>query len=103
MYAVIRTGGKQYRVAPGQDIMVEKLPSATGESVTFDQVLLTSDGEKVNLGKPNVENARVVGRLLRHGKRRKVVVFKFKRRKGFRRTRGHRQEFSLVRIDRIEA
>ncbi|MGD2127508.1 MAG: 50S ribosomal protein L21 [Desulfobacteraceae bacterium] len=102
MYAVIKTGGKQYRVAQGEDIKVEKLPGKAGDSVIFDQVLMTSDGEKVQIGKPYLDNARVVGRLRRHDKHRKVVIFKYKRRKGYRRTRGHRQNFSLVTIENIE-
>jgi large subunit ribosomal protein L21 len=103
MYAVIKTGGKQYRVAQGDEIRVEKLSGAEGDSVVFDQVLLTSDGENVEIGKPYLENARVVGRLKRHGKDKKILVFKYKKRKGYRMTRGHRQDFSLVSIENIEA
>lgn len=103
MYAVIKTGGKQHRVMPGDQIKFEKLPGETGETVTFDEVLLISDGEKVQLGRPYLENSKVVGQIVRHGKNKKVVVFKYKRRKGYRRKRGHRQLFTLVRIDSIEA
>ena len=103
MYAIIKTGGKQYHVAQGQDIQVEKLEGQEGDSVVFDQVLLTADGENVRIGNPYLEKTKVVGRLKRHGKNRKIVVFKYKKRKNFRRTRGHRQEFSLVRIENIEA
>ncbi|MBN2033435.1 MAG: 50S ribosomal protein L21 [Deltaproteobacteria bacterium] len=102
MYAVIQTGGKQYRVARGDDLVLEKLPGKVGETVVFDKVLMTSDGEKVEVGKPYLENTKVMGRLKLHDKKKKIVVFKFKRRKGFRRTRGHRQAFSLVKIEGIE-
>ena len=103
MYAIIRTGGKQYRVSQGQDIKVEKLDAKAGERVIFDQVLLAGEGENIQVGTPYLENTKVIGRIRRHGKNSKVVVFKFKRRKNFRRTRGHRQEYSLVAIENIEA
>jgi large subunit ribosomal protein L21 len=102
MYAVIQTGGKQYRVAQGDDLMVEKLPGQVGDPVVFDKVLMTAEGENVQVGKPYVENAKVVGRLKRQDKSKKVLVFKYKRRKGFRRTKGHRQPYSLVKIEGIE-
>ena len=102
MYAVIQTGGKQYRVMPGQDIQIEKLPGGVGDSVTFDQVLLTSDGENVRVGQPLVESSKVLGRILRQAKGKKVTVLKFKRRKDYRRKRGHRQPVTLVRIETIE-
>ena len=102
MYAVIQTGGKQYRVMPGQDIQIEKLPGAVGDAVTFDQVLLTSDGEKVRVGQPLVESSKVLGRILRQARAKKVMVVKFKRRKDYRRKRGHRQPLTLVRIETIE-
>ncbi|MBW1863249.1 MAG: 50S ribosomal protein L21 [Deltaproteobacteria bacterium] len=101
MYAVIQTGGKQYRVASGEDVKVEKLAGEVGDSIVFDRVLLTSDGENINVGKPYLEETRVVGRITRHDKNKKIVVFKYKRRKGYRKKRGHRQEFTLVRIDAI--
>jgi large subunit ribosomal protein L21 len=101
MYAVIQTGGKQYRVSPGLNIQIEKLPGNVGDTITFDQVLIAADGDKVQIGKPLLENVKVVGQLKRHGKNRKVIIFKFKRRKNFRRKRGHRQEFSLVQIENI--
>jgi len=102
MYVVIQTGGKQYRVAQGDVLMVEKLAGQAGDPVIFDKVLMASDGENVQVGKPYVENAKVLGRLKRQDKSKKIIVFKFKRRKGFRRTRGHRQPFSLIRIESIE-
>ena len=101
MYAVIKTGGKQYRVAEGDEIKLEKLNGDIGDSVTFDQVLLTSDGEIVNVGTPFLEGSKVEGRILAQGKSRKIVVFKYKRRKGYRRKRGHRQVFTQVKIENV--
>ncbi len=103
MYAVIKTGGKQYRVAKGDEIRIEKLPGEVGDTVLFDQVLMTSDGETFEVGQPFLENSKVAGRITGHGKNRKVLVCKFKRRKGYRRKNGHRQHFSLVRISDIQS
>jgi len=102
MYAVINTGGKQYRVTPGEQVRVEMLKGEAGDTINFEQVLLTSDGEKILLGQPYLENSKVVGQIVRQGKGKKVVVLKYKRRKTYRRKRGHRQLFTLVRIDAIE-
>ena len=102
MYAVIKTGGKQYRVAMGDEVKVEQLDGEVGDAVTFEQVLLTSDGEKVEVGRPFLENSKVIGRITRQGKDKKVIVFKYKRRKGYRRKKGHRQQFTLVRIEDIK-
>ncbi len=102
MYAVIKTGGKQYSVTPGKEVKLEKLEGGVGDTVAFEQVLLTSDGENIRVGKPYLEDAKVVGRITRQGKDRKIVVLKFKRRKGYRRKQGHRQRFSLVKIENIE-
>jgi len=101
MYAIIKTGGKQYRVARGDEVKFEKVPGDVGETVTFDQVLMTSDGEDVQVGTPYVENSKILGRITRHGKGKKVMVIKYRRRKGYRRKRGHRQPFTLVRIEDI--
>ena len=101
MYAVIKTGGKQYRVSKGDEIKFEKLPGKVGDTIDFEQVLLTSDGEKVAVGQPFLDNSKVIGRITHHGKDRKVLVFKYKRRKGYRRKKGHRQQFTLVRIEDI--
>ncbi len=103
MYAVIKTGGKQYRVTPGDLVKVEKVDGNIGDEVSFDKVLMFSDGDNVNLGKPYLEDIKVNGRIASHGKNRKVVVFKYKRRKGYRRRKGHRQDFTLVKIEDIGA
>jgi len=103
MYAVIKTGGKQYRVAPGDEIRLEKLEGAVGDQVGFDKVLLTSDGDSVQVGRPFLEESKVLGKIIHQGKARKVLVVKFKKRKDYRRKRGHRQDFTLVKIEQIEA
>ncbi len=102
MYAIIQTGGKQYRVAPGDVLRVEKLPGERGDEVRLDQVLLvTSDGGEVRVGTPLVENASVKGQIVQQAKGKKIVVFKKKRRKGYRRKQGHRQMFTAVQIQEI--
>jgi large subunit ribosomal protein L21 len=103
MYAVIATGGKQYKVREGEVLRVEKITGEVGAAVSFDRVLLVSDGESVTVGKPLVENTAVTGHIVEQGKSKKVLVFKYKRRKRFRRKQGHRQEFTAVKIDRIGA
>ena len=100
MYAIIETGGKQYKVQPGQVIEVEALDAEPG-AVTFDRVLLCSDGTTVSVGSPTVEKATVKGELLATVKGHKVIAFKKKRRKSSQTTRGHRQTLSRVRIDEI--
>lgn len=102
MHAVFQSGGKQYRVAPGDSVMVEKVPGNAGDSVTFDRIILTSDGEQVSIGKPYLDNAKVEGRITRQGKAKKVIAFKFKRRKGHRKKIGHRQQFTQVKIENIQ-
>lgn len=101
MHAVFQSGGKQYRVAPGDSVLVEKVPGNAGDSVTFDKIILTSDGEQVSIGKPYLDNAKVEGRITRQGKAKKVIAFKFKRRKGFRKKIGHRQQLTQVKIENI--
>ena len=103
MYAVIESGGKQHRVAPGEDVTVEKLAGEVGDAISFDKVLLTSDGENISVGTPYLENVTVEGHIARQDRHRKIIVFKYKRRKNYRRKRGHRQHFTLVRIDDIKA
>ena len=103
MDAVIATGGKQYRVAPGQLIKVERLDSPAGSSVEFKEVLLLSNGSEVTVEPKALASARVTGEVIAEKKEAKVLVVKFKRRKNYRRHRGHRQTMSTVRITNIEA
>ena len=102
MYAIIRTGGKQYRVEPGEVVRFELLDAEVGASVTLDDVLLVG-GDDTQVGAPRLENAAVVGTVVEQGRDRKVRVFKHKRRKHYRRTKGHRQSFTAVKIERVEA
>src|SRR5262249_60250490 len=102
-YAIIRTGGKQYRVAPGDVIRIEKLAGQAGTDVEFTEVLMTADGETVRLGTPLVSGARVTAQVIQQGKAKKILVFKKKRRKNYRRHRGHRQLFTAVRVPGIQA
>jgi large subunit ribosomal protein L21 len=99
-YAVIRTGGKQYRVEPGQLIRVEKLTGEIGSTVEFTEVLLAG-GEAIRIGTPLVEGARVRGEIVDHLRDKKVLIFKKKRRKNYRRRRGHRQSLTTVRVTEI--
>jgi len=101
MYAVLTTGGKQYRVQKGETLKIEKIPGDVGAQVAFDQVLMVSDGDRVEIGQPLVENAVVNAHIVEQGKHKKILVFKYKRRKRFRRTQGHRQQFTAVKIDDI--
>jgi len=101
MYAVVSTGGKQYRVKEGDILRIEKIPGDVGESFSFDKVLLLSDGSELTIGEPTVPNAAVNARIVQQGKSKKVLVFKYKRRKRFRRKQGHRQPFTAVKIDSI--
>jgi large subunit ribosomal protein L21 len=103
MYAVISTGGKQYQVAQGERIRVEKLSGAVGDTVEIDEVLLVSDGEEVKVGQPMVEGAKVLARIIEQDRAKKIVVFKKKRRKGYRRKQGHRQPFTALEIQEISA
>jgi large subunit ribosomal protein L21 len=102
MYAVIRTGGKQARVAPGDSIRVEKLEGTVGDSVELSEVLLVGNEGEPRIGTPLVEGAKVVGTILAQGRGPKIIVFKMKRRKGYRRKRGHRQAYTEVRVEKIE-
>ena len=103
MYAVVKTGGKQYRVEEGDILRIEKIPGEIGNSVSFDNVLLYSDGDNTVVGRPNVENAVVKAHIIEQDKARKIIVFKYKRRKRYRRKLGHRQPYTAIRIDQIEA
>jgi large subunit ribosomal protein L21 len=100
-YAIIRTGGKQFRVEPGQTLRVPSLLGEAGTQVTFNEVLLGSDGNNVRTGVPALDGASVTGEIVRHGLGEKIVVFKFKRRKGYAKKQGHRQGFTEVKINDI--
>jgi len=101
VYAVIETGGKQYKVQEGQLVDVEKLPQAVGETVELDRVLLVSDGETLQVGQPIVKDAKVLATVAQQDKRRKVIIFKYHPRKRYRLKKGHRQPFTRLHIDRI--
>ena len=101
MYAVIETGGRQYKVREGQFVDVEKLPLAVGEKLELDRVLLVSDGDQVQVGQPTVEGAKVLATVNRQDKHRKVVIYKYRPRKRYRLKKGHRQPFTRLHIDRI--
>lgn len=103
MYAVVKTGGKQYRVSPGDTIEVEKLPHEVGESIELDQVLLVVNGSGAKIGRPLVEGARVKATVTRQTKGRKLIVFKYRPSKRYRRKRGHRQNYTRLRVDEIVA
>lgn len=103
MYAVVSTGGKQYRVQEGEILRVEKLEGEVGAPVSFDSVLMFSDGENVTLGRPMLDGAVVSGHIVQQGKEKKVIAFKYRRRKHSRRKVGHRQMFTAVKIDSIKA
>lgn len=101
MFAIINIAGKQFRVQEGDQIKVPQLSTKAGKSLVFDRVLLTNEGGKVELGSPLVSNASVSATVVDHGRDRKIRIFKKKRRKGYKRKNGHRQGFSLVKIDSI--
>jgi large subunit ribosomal protein L21 len=101
MYAVIKSGGKQYKVEPGKVVRVEKLNLEKGGKVEFDTVLAVNIEEQVTLGNPVIQNAKVTGTVLESGKAKKVIIFKYKRKKQYRVKRGHRQPYTAVQIDEI--
>ena len=101
MYAVIQTGGKQYRVKSGEQLRVESLAAEVGAAVSFDHVLMLGEGEGVRVGAPYVDGAAVKATVLSHGRGEKVRIFKLRRRKHFQKTQGHRQSYTEVRIDEI--
>jgi large subunit ribosomal protein L21 len=102
MYAVIKTGGKQYRVTEGDRLRIEKLPGDVGSAITFDEVLMLG-GDKVAVGKPLVAGAKVMATIVAQDRAKKVIVFKFRRRKNYRRKRGHRQPFTEIKITGVSA
>ena len=103
MYAIVATGGKQYKVREGEVLRIEKIPGDVGSPVSFDQVLMVADGDNVSIGRPALEGAAVTARIIEQGKADKLIVFKYKRRKRYRRKQGHRQSFTAVKIDAISA
>jgi len=103
MYAVIKTGGKQYRVSEGDILRVEKLNAENGASIEFDQVLMVADGDDVKLGAPILSGGKVAAQVLSNGKGKKVEIIKFKRRQGYHRKQGHRQLYTEVKITGIQA
>ena len=102
MYAVIRAGGKQHRVEPGKTLKVEKLEAEVGGKVELDEVLMVADDGKIAIGEPLVPEARVNATVLAQDRSKKIIVFKKKRKKQYRRTNGHRQEFTELRVDEIK-
>jgi len=103
MYAVVRSGGKQYKVSAGDVLRVEKLDAQVGDKITLEDVLLISNGETVQVEASQLAQAKVTARVTAHGRHKKIVVFKYKRRKGYRRKQGHRQDFTELAIENIEA
>lgn len=103
MYAVIKTGGKQYRVEEGDLLKIEKLEIGTGETVKFDEVLLVADGDKVTVGQPLVKGASVTAEVVDQGRHDKIRIVKFRRRKHYRKQAGHRQWYTAVKITGIKA
>ncbi|HET7522408.1 MAG TPA: 50S ribosomal protein L21 [Bacillales bacterium] len=102
MYAIIETGGKQVKVEEGKTLFVEKLDVPAGDTITFDKVVFVG-GDEVKVGTPHVEGATVTGKVDEHGRGKKITVFKMKRRKGYRRKQGHRQPYTKVLIEKINA
>jgi large subunit ribosomal protein L21 len=98
MYAVVRTGGKQYRVSAGEKLKVEKLPADVGQEILLEEVLLVADGEALRMGTPLVAGAAVKARVLSHGRGEKLRIFKLKRRKHYRKSQGHRQNYTEIEI-----
>jgi large subunit ribosomal protein L21 len=103
MYAVIQTGGKQYKVAPGDVVKVEKLEAKKGDTVEIKDVYMIADGDKVSVGKPTLANAKVTAEVMGEAKGEKLLIFKHRRRKGFRKTNGHRQHYTTLKVKDIKA
>ena len=103
MYAVVRSGGKQYRVSPGGSVRVEKLAGEVGASITLDEVLMIGGEGDVKIGTPTVDGASVSGTITAQGRGSKIRVFKTKRRKGYRRSQGHRQDYTEIKIDSVSS
>jgi large subunit ribosomal protein L21 len=103
VYAIVKTGGKQYRVQPGDVVRLELLEAPVGSTVTLGEVLLLGGDSGIRVGSPRVESASVEGTVVEHGRGAKIRIFKYKKRKHYRRTKGHRQSFTAVRIDKVLA
>ena len=103
MYAVIKTGGKQYRVSAGEKIKVEQIPADIGQEIILDQVLMVGSGESVKVGAPLVDGAKVTAKVVAHGRGEKVRIFKMRRRKHYQKRQGHRQNFTEIEISAINA
>ncbi len=103
MYAIVRTGGKQYQVACGDQLRVEKLEGNIGDNIDLNDVLMIVDGDSVKVGQPVLENAKVTAKIAEQGRAKKVIVFKKKRRQGYRLRRGHRQSYTALKIETISA
>ncbi|MBZ4660346.1 MAG: rplU [Desulfacinum sp.] len=102
MYAIVESGGKQYKAEPGAVLKLEKLAGEPGDEILLDQVLLVADGEQVQVGRPVLEDKVVRARIVEQGRHKKVVIFKYKRRKDYQKKQGHRQSYTAVRIEGIE-
>ena len=102
MYAIIESCGKQYKVAEGDIVFFEKLDAEEGKKVSFDNVVLVSDGEKIEVGSPYVKGVKIEGKVVSHGKGKKILVYKYKAKKNYRRTQGHRQPYTKVEITKIK-
>jgi large subunit ribosomal protein L21 len=103
MYAVIKTGGKQYRVVAGEKIKVEQIPADVGAEITLDQILMIGEGESVKVGTPTVTGAKITARVVAHGRHPKVKIFKMRRRKHYQKHQGHRQNYTELEIGSISA
>jgi large subunit ribosomal protein L21 len=103
MYAVFRTGGKQFRAEPGDRLRIPSLSAEAGETVTFEDVLLVADGDDISFGKPILDGVSVEAEVVAHGRDKEIIVFKRKRRKGYRRKQGHRQGYTEIRVEKIVA
>jgi large subunit ribosomal protein L21 len=101
MYAVIETGGKQYRVSEGDIVFIEKQNVEPDSSITFDKVLTIADGENISFGEPVLEGASVTAKVLKHGKDKKILIIKYKAKKGYRKRQGHRQPYTQIQIEKI--
>lgn len=102
MFAVFKSGGKQFRAEPGSQLRIPTIQAEPGDSITFDEVLLASNDGDVTVGAPLIEGAKVTAEVLRHGRDKKVIVFKRKRRKGYRKKQGHRQGFTEIRVAEVQ-